>query len=88
LFGDSLPALGYLRNIDPATSAGDLELYFVERGEQRKVASYVRELHQVWWPETGVLYSTTASAPGGAALWFARVTVPCSQTTGAPWTCL
>jgi hypothetical protein len=88
LFGDSLPALGYLTRVDPATSAGDLELYFVERGERRKLASHVRELHQVWWPETGVLYSTDASAKGGAGLWFARIPVPCSQTAGAPWTCL
>jgi len=88
LFGDSLPALGYLTHVDPVTSSGDLEIYFVERGERRKLASHVRELHQVWWPETGVLYSTDASAPGGPGLWFARIPVPCSQTAGAPWTCL
>jgi hypothetical protein len=85
LFGESLPALGYLTDVDGSTGLGHLHIHFIESGADFPVAADVRELHEVWWPETGLVYSTGPGKDEG--LWFARVAVPCDKTANTPWAC-
>jgi hypothetical protein len=87
MFGESLPAIGYLTNVDPDSHLGELELYFVEQRVRRHLAKRVRELREVWWPETGIAYTTEGPGPTDAGLWFARVSVPCDKTADSPWAC-
>jgi hypothetical protein len=80
--GQSL-AVTYLTNIDSKTGLGTLELRFLN-GDSFTLAREVREYREVWWPERGILY-----ARGGrrAGVKFARVQIPCSQTSDSPWAC-
>lgn len=85
MFGDSSAAIGYLSNVDPDTKLGRLELHFVEDGAHYNVAENAAELHEVWWPETGIVYAT---GPGkNEGLWFAHVDVPCEKSASSPWAC-
>jgi hypothetical protein len=80
--GQSL-AVTYLTNIDPMTGLGRLELRFLN-GDSFTLAREVREYREVWWPERGILYARGGSRAG---VKFARVQIPCSQTSDSPWAC-
>ena len=82
-FGGSASALGYLRDVDPTTKLGQLELHFLS-GEHFTLARDVREFREVWWPEPGILYAAGGSRPG---IRFAHVDVPCEVTSDSPWAC-
>jgi hypothetical protein len=86
LFDESLPALGYVADADPDTGLGRFELHFLSNGAQDPPAiANVREIHEVWWPESGIVYATGKGK--GEGLWFARVEVPCDKTSDTPWAC-
>ncbi|HEX7481250.1 MAG TPA: hypothetical protein VF331_25840 [Polyangiales bacterium] len=83
VFGANAAALAYLTRVDPGTGLGRLELHFMS-GDHFVIASDVRELHEVWWPEPGILYAAGGARPGA---YFARVDVPCEITSDSPWAC-
>ncbi len=83
VFGETSTALAYLSGVDPDTGLGMLQLHFMS-GENFVIASDVRELHEVWWPEPGILYAAGGVQPGA---FFARVDVPCAVTSDSPWAC-
>ena len=83
VFGGTSTSLAYLGDVDMETGLGNLELHFLT-GEHYKLAKNVREYREVWWPERGILYTRGGDDPEIA---FARVEIPCEQTSDAPWTC-
>ncbi len=89
MFVDTEPAVGFLADVDPDTGLGVLRLHFLHSGASYSVARGVRELREVWWPETGVVYTTGADTQGkGEGLSFAEISVPCSTTADSPWACV
>jgi hypothetical protein len=87
MFDESLPALGYVADADPDTGLGRFELHFISGAAQDPppLANDVREIHEVWWPESGIVYAIGAGKSQG--LWFAHVDVPCDKTSDTPWAC-
>jgi hypothetical protein len=83
LFDGRATALAYLQHIDDATGLGELKVHFVS-GEDFSIAKHVREFHEVWWPERGLVYATGGS---DAAMRFARIDVPCEKVSDSPWAC-
>jgi hypothetical protein len=78
------PALAYRSNVDPDTNLGTLALKFVS-GEHFVISDDVRyPFVEVYWPERGLLYATGGDNP---RLRFARVEIPCQNTSSAPWAC-
>jgi hypothetical protein len=83
VFPGSSLAVTYLTHVDSMTGLGTLELRFLN-GDSFTLAREVREYREVWWPERGILYARGGSRAG---LKFARVQIPCSQTSDSPWAC-
>lgn len=83
VFPGSSPAVVYVRQVDPATGLGRMELKFLN-GDAFTLASDVREYREVWWPERGIVYARGGARPG---INFARIEVPCEMTSDSPWAC-
>jgi len=83
VFPGSSPAVVYVRQVDPGTGLGRLELKFLN-GDAFSLAREVREYREVWWPERGIVYTRGGSLAG---INFARIEVPCEMTSDSPWAC-
>jgi hypothetical protein len=83
VFNGNSTALAYFSQYDATTMLSRLELQFIS-GAHFAVDQNVREFHEVWWPEPGLLYSTAGADP---TLMFARVDIPCAVSSDTAWAC-
>lgn len=83
VFDRRSPGLLYITKRDPENGAGRLNLRLWS-GESFVLDDNVREPHEVWWPERGILYVRRGEDPG---IRFARVDLPCTMTSDSPWAC-
>jgi len=84
VFGEKATGFVSLTNFNPDTGLGRLELWLVVAGGHFVLADDVREFREVWWPERGILYATGGEHPG---VRFARVDIPCENTSDTAWAC-